>query len=68
MSDSDKTREYVEDSGFGFVVEPNPEAIKRAIVQAKEIPFPDKGRKYIESKWTANHFKEAIKKGILESL
>lgn len=65
MSDSEKCSEYVRESGFGFIVEPNDNAIKDAIRKCKEANFTG-GRKYIESKFTANHYKEAIKVGILK--
>lgn len=68
MSDSDKTREYVEDSGFGLIVEPEIEQIKEAVAKVKTMEKTNDGRKYIESKWTAHHFKEAIMNGILKSL
>ena len=67
MSDSPKNREYIEESGFGLVVEPNKEAIKTAVEYIKNNPQdfpPEKGVNYINSKWTEKHYAEALKIGI----
>lgn len=63
MSDSLKNREYIEESGYGFIVDPNPESIKEAVEKAKAIE-KHTGRDYIESKWTSKHYAEALKEGL----
>ena len=67
MSDSPKNVEYVEESGYGLVVDPNPEAIRDAIDRLKPVK-EHSGRKYIESKWTIQHYADALIKGIKEIL
>lgn len=62
MSDSPKNREFVEESGVGLVVEPNPEAIREAIEKLKGKPG---GRDYVMSKWTSKHYAEAILKYLI---
>lgn len=65
MEDSPKNREYVEESGFGFVVYPNKEEIKKAVDKIKENPLdPQIGVDYINSKWTSKHYAEQLKKAI----
>lgn len=65
MSDSPKNREYVEDSGFGLIVEPREEDIRVAINQLKTEPQdPMKGVRYVESKWTAAHYATSLLLGI----
>jgi len=61
MSDSPKNIEYVEESGFGLVCEPNEEAIKNAVNSIKEMNLqPSIGRKYVESKWTPQHYADSL--------
>lgn len=65
MSDSDKCREYVEESGFGAIVEPNESAIREAVDNfVKNPPDPQKGIAYISSKYTERHYANIIKQGI----
>lgn len=65
MTDSPKNREYVEESGFGLVVEPKKYDIQRAVEVIKEHPFdPQIGREYIMSKWTSVHYKDNLIKAI----
>lgn len=62
MADSPKNAEFVLDSGYGLVVEPNTPSIQRAIEEIKTWS-PERiaeGRKYILSKWTARHYADAI--------
>lgn len=69
MSDSPKNREYVEDSGFGLIVEPREEDIRVAIRQLIVEPQdPQIGVKYIENKWTASHYAISILQGIKQIL
>lgn len=66
MEDSPKNREYVEESSAGFVVRPEPQAIRDAIDRVKMLPQAvyEKGHAYIESKWTGRHYADAILEGI----
>lgn len=66
MADSPKNREYVEESGAGLVVEPSEEAIRGAIEEIKKWTPEERarGRKYVESKWTAEHYAISILQGI----
>lgn len=63
MSDSPKNREYVEESGFGAVCDPNVQSIKEAVEKLKGTS-PDKGVEYIKSKWSAQHYANALLEGI----
>lgn len=63
MSDSPKNMEYVLESGAGVVCEPTPVAIRRAIELARGIKG---GREYIMSKWTEQHYADAIMSAINE--
>lgn len=67
MDDSPKNCEYVQESGFGYIVPPNPLAIREAIDRAK-TEKPTGGRAYIESKWTSQHYATALLSGIQEIL
>lgn len=62
MSDNPTTCEYVEESGYGVIVDPEPDKIKEAL--SKEYKFEKQGRDYILEKWTAHHYASALKKGI----
>jgi glycosyltransferase involved in cell wall biosynthesis len=65
MSDSPKNREYVEESGFGLVVEPTVQAIRDAVSHIKNNPndFPSsRGIDYVKSKWTSKHYADSILK------
>lgn len=65
MSDSPKNREYVEDSGFGLIVEPRVEDIRVAVRQLIVEPLdPQIGVKYIENKWSAAHYAISLLQGI----
>src|SRR3990167_7721084 len=65
MADSDKTSEYVRESGFGKIVEPNPKAIRDAVDTLIAHPLdPQIGIDYINSKWTSSHYAMALKDGI----
>lgn len=67
MEDSDKTTEYVKESGFGKIVPPNPEDIREAVREfVANPPDPQKGIDYIKSKYTAHHYAEEMKQGILK--
>ncbi len=65
MTDSPKNREYVEESGFGIVTEPDNASILAAVESLKASPAdPSKGRKYVESKWTPRHYADNLRKAI----
>lgn len=61
MSDSPKNREYVEESGVGYVADPHPESIREAVEKAKLVAG---GRDYVLSKWTEKHYADNILKAI----
>lgn len=61
MTDSPKNREYVEESGFGEVVEPQAEQIRHAFDRIQANP-PKGGRDYVLSKWTHKHYAENLMK------
>ncbi len=61
MSDSPKNREYVEESGFGLVVDPNVDDIRTAVERIKDMRLdPGIGRSYIESKWSSVKYAEYL--------
>jgi hypothetical protein len=64
MSDSPKNREYVEECGYGLVCEPDEESIRRAVEEIKTWEPSNKGREYVENKWTHRHYAENIMKAI----
>lgn len=66
MSDSPKNREYVEESGAGLVVNPDPESIRKAVEEIKGWPEEKKtsGRAYVHSKWTSKHYADNLLKFI----
>lgn len=57
MSDSPKNREFVDEAGIGAIVDPEPQHIKKAVERLKETTG---GREYVLSKWTPEHYKNAI--------
>jgi len=67
MSDSPKNCEYVEESGYGIICDPNPVDILKAVEDAKKIT-KHTGREYIMSKWSSKIYAENLKKGILQVL
>ncbi len=62
MSDSPKNIEYVEESGFGLIVDPNVEAIKEAISSLKGKPC--NSREYILEKFSIQKYADALEKGL----
>lgn len=62
MSDSDKTSEYVLDCGEGFVVPPDPVAIKEAVQEAMYMTV--KTRPYILENWSEYRYAENLEKGL----
>ena len=63
MSDSDKTSEYLRDSGLGKIVEPDPEAIREAINYYLANPVID-SRNYILKKWSHLTYADNLEKGL----
>lgn len=67
MSDSPKNREYIEESGAGIVCEPDANSIKEAFKQlTPEMGL--KGIKYIQEKYTEQHYAASILSGISDIL
>lgn len=66
MSDNEKTSEYVLDSGFGYIVEPNVDAIKDAVERSRieRKTREPKGRKYIEENYSAEKYADTIHAGL----
>ncbi len=65
MADSPKNREFVEESGFGIVAEPNTQDVKRAVYELIEKNLDPKiGVEYVRSKWTSEHYAASIIEGI----
>lgn len=64
-NDSPKNMEFVEESGFGRVVEPSAHAIKQAVEDLKMNP-PDKniGKNYVAQKWSGDIYAKQIMEGI----
>lgn len=54
MSDSPKNIEYVEESGAGLIVDPNPDAIRKAVEEIKnwDIEKKTSGIKYVQEKYS----------------
>jgi len=67
MSDSPKNCEYVEESGFGLIVNPDPNSIKEAIKNLKSDPMTG-GREYIMSKYSSKIYAEQLEKGLTSIL
>ena len=67
--DNDKCREFVEESGFGRLVDPIPEAIREAVQDLiSSPPNPIQGVEYIRGKWTEYHYAQALEEGIKKCL
>ena len=67
MADSDKCSEYVQDSGFGRVVEPTVEAIRNAISEMmadKALGKSQSGREYVLSKYSTQGYSDALYLGL----
>lgn len=66
MSDAPKNIEFVYESGYGIVCEPDPQEIQLAVQKAKNLP--PLGRDYIMAHWTSTHYANALKDGIEATL
>lgn len=67
MNDSPKNIEFIEESGFGLIVEPKVEKIIEAVEYIKRNPDkfkPEIGVKYIENRLTSAHYAVSLLKGI----
>lgn len=65
MDDSPKNIEYVRESGFGSIVKPEPQAILDEVNRVlREGYDPHEGIKYIHSKYTEQHYADALLKGL----
>lgn len=62
MTDSPKNREYVEESGYGMICNPKKEDIKTAQynISLWEQEDINKGRDYVLSKWSHEHYAESL--------
>jgi glycosyltransferase involved in cell wall biosynthesis len=63
MSDSPKNCEYVEESKFGIICEPDVNSIRSSLERAKK-QNPQDGIDYIKSKWTSEHYAINLLKGL----
>lgn len=63
MSDSPKNVEYINDSMYGFIADPDVNDIKEKILLAKELNST-KGREFILSKYTGRHYADALLTGL----
>ena len=63
MSDNPTTCEYVKESGFGVIVDPDVDKLKEAL--EKTYGFKENmGRDYVMSKWSADIYAKNLKEGI----
>lgn len=61
MTDSPKNCEFVRESGFGLICEPNVEAIKGAVEECKKTKWDLQiGVNYIHSKWSGQKYADSI--------
>lgn len=68
-NDNDRCAEFVQESGFGKLVPPIPEAMREAVDYLISNPLdPQVGVDYIRSKWTEHHYADALEKGIKQCL
>lgn len=70
-SDSPKNREYVEESGFGMVCEPDANSIRNAVQYIKDNPnlFDWRtGVEYVKKGWSGDVYAEQIYQGIKKLL
>ncbi len=61
MADSPKNMEFIEEAGFGKIVEPVPLFIAEAV---EELKGKKGGRDYVMSKWTHKHYAESLLEAI----
>lgn len=63
MKDSPKNVEYVQESGGGMIVDPDPEGIRNALKYLTGYEGGH-GRDYVLSKWTERHYADSLLEGI----
>lgn len=63
-NDSPKNCEYVNESGFGLVVNPDTRSIQDAIENIKADPMSG-GREYVMSKWSSKIYADKLEEGLL---
>lgn len=64
-NDSPKNMEFIQESGFGKIVEPNAQAIKQAVEDIKANPMdPRIGIKYVKEKWSGDVYAKQLLEGI----
>lgn len=65
MSDSTMTTEYIRESGFGKICDPDIDSIRKAVQEAIDNPQDPKiGVDYIKNKYTEYHYANGVKAGI----
>lgn len=64
MSDSPKNIEYIEECGYGMVIEPDENKIRQAVDEIKTWEKSNKGIEYIQRKWTHEHYANNILEAI----
>lgn len=67
MEDSPKNKEYVEESHFGAICEPNKESIADCVdaeISNFTHQYGEQGVMYVHSKYTEQHYADAILEGI----
>lgn len=69
MADSPKNREFVEDCGGGYIVEPSPEAIRNCIENIKTDPTEaslkgEMARTYVARFWSETEYRDSLLEGI----
>lgn len=67
MSDSPKNIEFVEDSGFGLICDPDPEEIRLSVYKLKEEWTEDMAKElsdYVKKNWSAKQYANKIIQGL----
>ncbi len=66
MNDSPKNSEYVEESGLGEIVSPDAPSIRDAAERllGSTVDFKKECREYVLSKWSPQHYADALMNGI----
>lgn len=61
MSDNYKASEYITESGFGYICEPEAKYIKSI------VPTPQESRQYVLDNWTHHHYAREIESWLMSS-
>lgn len=64
LDDSPKNREYVNEAGFGLIVNPDFNSIRDAIEDLKNNPMTG-GREYVMSRWSSKIYAQKLEEGLL---